>query len=74
MFSDVVMPGGMFGLELAKEAARLRPGLKILLTSGHTEHPLEALDGMDREVRILNKPYRRHELASALRSALLKAG
>jgi signal transduction histidine kinase/CheY-like chemotaxis protein len=70
MFSDVVMPGGMFGLELAKEAARLRPGLKILLTSGYTEHPAEALDGLDQEVRILNKPYRRHELASALRSAL----
>ena len=40
LFSDVVMPGGMFGTELAKEAARLRPHLKILLTSGHTEHPV----------------------------------
>jgi hypothetical protein len=51
---------------LAKEAVRLRPYLKILLTSGHTEHP----DGLDHEVRILNKPYRRHELAAVLRSAL----
>ena len=42
LFSDVVMPGGMFGPELAREAARLRPGLKILLTSGYTEHPVEA--------------------------------
>ena len=73
LFSDVVMPGGMFGPELAREAARLRPDLKILLTSGYTEHPAEALDGLGQEVRILNKPYRRHDLASMLRSAL-KAG
>jgi len=70
LFTDVVMPGGMFGTELAKEAARLRPALKILLTSGHTEHPVDATDGDGREVRILNKPYRRHDLASMLRSAL----
>jgi signal transduction histidine kinase len=73
LFSDVVMPGGMFGPELAREAVRLRPHLKILLTSGYTEHPIEALDGLGHEVRILNKPYRRHDLASMLRS-VLKAG
>jgi CheY-like chemotaxis protein len=70
LFTDVVMPGGMFGTELAKEAARLRPDLKILLTSGHTEHPVDAIDGGGREVRILNKPYRRHDLAATLRSVL----
>ena len=73
LFTDVVMPGGMFGTELAKEAACLRPDLKILLTSGHTEHPVDAIDGGGREVRILNKPYRRHDLAATLRS-VLKAG
>jgi CheY-like chemotaxis protein len=73
LFTDVVMPGGMFGTELAKEAACLRPHLKILLTSGHTEHPVDAIDGDGREVRILNKPYRRHDLAATLRS-VLKAG
>ncbi|MEH2504082.1 signal transduction histidine kinase/CheY-like chemotaxis protein [Bradyrhizobium sp. AZCC 1578] len=70
LFTDVVMPGGMFGTELAKQAARLRPQLKILLTSGHSEHPVEAIDGAGRDVRILNKPYRRHDLASMLRSVL----
>jgi signal transduction histidine kinase/CheY-like chemotaxis protein len=70
LFSDVVMPGGMFGTELAREAARLRPHLKILLTSGYTEHPAEALKEFGDEVRILNKPYRRHELAAMLCSAL----
>ncbi|HMM91371.1 ATP-binding protein [Bradyrhizobium sp.] len=67
LFTDVVMPGGMFGTELADEAARLRPGLKILLTSGHTEHPVDAPGGV---VPILSKPYRRQDLASMLRSAL----
>jgi CheY-like chemotaxis protein len=70
LFTDVVMPGGMFGTELAKEAARLRPDVKVLLTSGRTEDPVDAIDGGDRTVRILNKPYRRHDLAAMLRSAL----
>ena len=70
LFTDVVMPGGMFGTELASEAARLRPGLKILLTSGHAEHPVNAADGSGRAVQILNKPYRRLDLASMLRAAL----
>jgi signal transduction histidine kinase/CheY-like chemotaxis protein len=70
LFTDVVMPGGMFGTELAREAARLRPGLKILLTSGHAEHPVNATDGSGRAVQILSKPYRRLDLASMLRSVL----
>jgi len=73
LFSDVVMPGGMFGTELAKEATLLRPGLKILLTSGYTERPVEAVDGLGRKVQVLHKPYRRHDLAATLRS-VLKAG
>jgi hypothetical protein len=64
------MPGGMLGTELAKAAAGLRPDLNILLTSGHTEHPVDTIDGGGCEVRILHKPYRRHDLASMLRSVL----
>jgi len=73
LFTDVVMPGGLFGTEIAKEAARLRPGVKILLTSGYTDRPVDTIDGGGRQVQVLNKPYRRHELASMLRS-VLKAG
>ena len=39
LFTDVVMPGGLFGPQLAKEAARLRPDLEVLFTSGYSEHP-----------------------------------
>jgi len=67
LFTDVVMPGGMFGPELAREASRLRPELKVLFTSGYTEQPVQALDG---EGHILNKPYRRNDLALMLRSVL----
>jgi signal transduction histidine kinase len=70
LFTDVVMPGGMFGPELAKQASQLRPELKILFTSGYTEHPVEPLDGLDGDARILNKPYRRNDLALMLRTVL----
>ena len=70
LFTDVVMPGGMFGTELARQAAQLRPGLKVLFTSGHTEQPVKSLDGLGGDAPILNKPYRRHDLALMLRSVL----
>ncbi|CAN7673906.1 ATP-binding protein [Bradyrhizobium sp. LjRoot220] len=70
LFTDVVMPGGMFGPELAREASRLRPELKVLFTSGYTEHPVQPLDGLDGEAPILNKPYRRNDLALMLRMVL----
>jgi CheY-like chemotaxis protein len=68
LFTDVVMPGGMFGPELAKQALLLRPGLKVLFTSGYSEQPVQPLDGVD--AKILNKPYRRNDLASMLRKVL----
>jgi len=68
IFTDVVMPGGMFGPELARQALKLRPHLKILFTSGYSEQPVNSLDGI--ETRILNKPYRRTDLAFMLRSVL----
>jgi signal transduction histidine kinase len=69
MFSDVVMPGGMNGAQLAAEARQLRPGLKILLTSGYVgEHGAGQVIGQ--ELQVLNKPYRRDELAQKLRVVL----
>ena len=70
MFSDIMMPGGMNGSQLAIEARRLRPGLKVLLTSGYVADLDEGqvLGGGD--VTVLNKPYRRDELARSLRLVL----
>ncbi|MBR0852179.1 response regulator [Bradyrhizobium diazoefficiens] len=68
LFTDVVMPGGMFGPELARQAVLLRPGLKVLFTSGHTQDPVKTPNGAD--ARILTKPFKRQDLAAMLRSAL----
>ena len=70
LFSDVVMPGGMNGSQLAAEAQRLRPGLKVLLTSGYVADLDEGQVIGHGELPVLNKPYRRDELARALRLVL----
>ncbi|WP_441233891.1 ATP-binding protein [Bradyrhizobium sp. 930_D9_N1_4] len=68
LFTDVVMPGGMFGPELARQAIELRPGLKVLFTSGYSQSPVKTPDGAD--APILTKPFKRQDLAAMLRSAL----
>lgn len=68
LFTDVVMPGGMFGPELARQATALRPDLKVLFTSGYSQNPVKTPDGVD--ARILTKPFKRQDLAAMLRSAL----
>jgi len=70
LFSDVVMPGGMSGPQLAEQVARLRPGLKVLYTSGYTENTVIHHGRVDPGVQLLNKPYRRLDLALKLRAAL----
>ncbi|KAA2235032.1 ABC transporter substrate-binding protein [Salinarimonas soli] len=68
LFTDVVMPGGMSGLELAAEARRLRPDLAILATSGHLGEREEG--ARDVAAPILPKPYDRADLARAVRRAI----
>ena len=70
LFSDVVMPGGMSGPQLGEAALALRPGLKVLYTSGYTEHAVVHQGKIDPGAQLLNKPYRRQELAAKLRVAL----
>jgi signal transduction histidine kinase len=64
VFSDVVMPGGISGVDLARELRRLRPELPVLLTSGYSDsvRELEADEGL----RLIEKPYRLETLQSAL--------
>ena len=73
LFSDVVMPGGMNGVQLAKEARRRRPEMKILLTSGYVG-ALPADQAIGDDLTVLNKPYRRDELAQKLRAGAGLAG
>ncbi len=70
LFTDVVMPGGMNGAELAEAARALRRDLPVLFTSGYTEDALIHHGRLDAGVHLLSKPYRRHALARKLREAL----
>ena len=69
LFTDIVMPGGMDGAELARTATRLRPELHILLASGYPKSALSSEHGIsaDGDFPFLSKPYRRSELAEKLR-------
>ena len=70
LFTDVVMPGGMNGRQLAELAQARWPHLKVLYTSGYTENAIVHHGRLDAGVKLLQKPYRRQTLASKIREAL----
>jgi len=70
LFTDVIMPGGMNGRQLATEALRRRPGLKVLYTSGYTENAIVHHGRLDAGVLLLPKPYLSSDLARRIRTAL----
>jgi signal transduction histidine kinase/CheY-like chemotaxis protein len=73
MLSDVVMPGGMSGVDLAVLAARLRPELPILLATGYAAGRLAELTPAN-DWPVLRKPFHLEELAAAIRDALATKG
>ena len=71
LFTDMVMPGGMSGVQLAEAAKQIRSGLRVLYTSGFTEASLS--NGTAKAVardQLISKPYRKYELAQKLHEAL----
>lgn len=70
LFTDMVMPGGMSGVELAQKARERQPGLKVLFTSGYAEDFSLQDRPRPSQTAILNKPYRRADLLERVRSAL----
>lgn len=66
LFSDVIMPGGMNGAQLAVRAQHVWPDLKVLLTSGYTASALSLEHGLPDNLNVVAKPYRREELANKL--------
>ena len=70
LFTDVVMPGGLNGRQLADEARKLRADIKILFTSGYSEDTIIHHGRLDENVQLLSKPYKRRDLAEKVRLAL----
>lgn len=69
VFSDIVMPGGVSGFDVAEWVLSSRPGLRVVLTTGHGEMPASASEAV-RQVRVLAKPHTRSQLAETIRDAL----
>jgi len=70
LFTDVIMPGGINGRQLADAVALRRPALRVLYTSGYTENAIVHHGRLDAGVALLIKPYRKIDLARKLREVL----
>ncbi|MDB5598719.1 MAG: sensor hybrid histidine kinase [Xanthobacteraceae bacterium] len=70
LFTDVIMPGGLNGRQLADEVISRRPSVRVLYTSGYTENAIVHHGRLDRGVALLNKPYRKADLARKVRDVL----
>ena len=70
LFTDVVMPGGINGRQLADEAVRRRPGLKVLFTTGYTRNAIVHHGRLDPGVEMVGKPFSSDELIRKVRAIL----
>jgi PAS domain S-box-containing protein len=70
LFSDLIMPGGMNGVSLAREVKRRRPRIRVLLTTGYAESSIERVDARGAEFELIQKPYKRRDLAAKVRQVI----
>ena len=70
LFTDVVLPGGMNGRQLADEALRRRPGLKVLYATGYTRNAIIHQGRLDADVELLTKPFTADALTRKIRRIL----
>ncbi|CCE10381.1 Sensor protein [Bradyrhizobium sp. STM 3843] len=70
LFTDMIMPGGINGQELADAVLRRRPRTKVLYTSGYTDNAILQEGHLEPGVNLLKKPYRKAELSRRIRKAL----
>ncbi len=70
LFTDVVMPGGMNGVELVRQALQRYPGMKTLYTSGYADTAIFDKAMLSRGAELLTKPYRKEVLGSKIREIL----
>jgi two-component system NtrC family sensor kinase len=70
LFTDVVLPGGMNGRQLADEAQRRRPNLRVLYATGYTRNAIIHQGRLDADVELLTKPFTAEALLRKLRQVL----
>ncbi len=70
LFTDIVLPGGMNGAQLARAARQARPDLRVLYTSGYTDNAVIHHGRLDPGVDLLEKPFTRSALAQRVHEAL----
>ncbi len=71
LFSDIVMPGGMNGVELARQVRRDFPAMNVLLTTGYAD---DAIDDSSKSFELLRKPYRGGDLEARVRALIDRPG
>jgi signal transduction histidine kinase/ActR/RegA family two-component response regulator len=70
LFTDIILPGGMNGVQLADKARSLRRDLPVLFTTGYANDAIARAGRLDPGDRLLGKPYTQHDLANAIRACI----
>ena len=70
IFTDVVLPGGVNGAQLARRAQERYPDIKVLFTSGYTDNAIVHSGMLDEDVEMIGKPFRKAALARKIRGIL----
>jgi PAS domain S-box-containing protein len=70
LFTDIALPGGMSGVDIADAAKDIQPDIKVLYTTGYTENALVHRGNLEPGTNLVNKPYRRTELLEKVRANL----
>jgi CheY-like chemotaxis protein len=70
LFTDVVLPGGMTGAQVASQMRALRPGLKVLFTTGYARNAIIHQGRLDKGVELITKPFSFADLAAKVRDVL----
>lgn len=74
VFTDVVLPGDMNGRQLADAAAKYRPGVKVLFTTGYTRNAIVHNGQLDPGIQLLSKPFTFSDLGLKVRAVLAGGG
>ena len=72
LFTDIVMPGALQAIELARKAQQKIPGIAVLFTTGYAENAALHVGRLARGINLITKPYARDQLALKLRQILNK--